>query len=189
MNAEIDIGLLVALDGARVRPADKGEEFIGVVSGTAAIRLGDSPFCWRGRYLVDEWGRRIYEEIKDPTWSPKTEPDKDWTPGEGETEADRPMIAVENEADRPLIRVPRENPDYDPGREQIPRSERPDEWTLVGLLGKVYVRCDDKVDPGDFVKSGDDGVGTRSGGETRLRAMKVTQEFNGEYSIVYCLLR
>jgi hypothetical protein len=187
-NGEIDMGTIIALEGAKVRPAKKDEDFIGVVSGTAAIRLGDSPFCWQGRYMKDEWGRAVYEEIKDPAWGPKKVPDEKWEPKEGETEADRPMTPVESEKDRPTIRVQKENPDYDPEKEQIPRSERPKEWTLVGLLGQVYVRCDGTVKPGDFVKSKDKGIGTKSEEKTKLRAMKVTKEFDGKYSIVYCLL-
>jgi hypothetical protein len=166
-NGEINVGLLIALEGAKVRPAKKDEDFIGVVSGTAGIRLGDTPFCWQGRYLVDEWGRTVYEEIKDP----------DWEPGEGETEKDRP-----------LIRVQKENPDYDPQKKQEPRSERPGEWTLVGLVGQVYVRCDGTIEPGDFVRSKGRGIGTKSPEKTRLRAMKVAKEYDGSYSIVYCLL-
>jgi hypothetical protein len=187
-KGEIDMGVLIALEGANVRPAKKGEDFIGAVSGTAAIRLGDSPFGWQGRFLKDEWGRPVYEEIKDPAWLPKTVPDEKWKPKKGQTEADRPMKAVETEKDRPTIRVQKENPDYDPGRESAPRSQRPREWTLVGLLGQVYVRCDDTVKPGDFVKSGGKGIGTMSEEKTKLRAMKVTKEFDGKYAIVYCLL-
>jgi hypothetical protein len=187
-RGEIEMGVLMVLEGAKVRPAKEDEDFIGVVSGTAAIRLGDSPFCWQGRYLSDEWGRPVYEEIKDPAWQPKTVPDEKWSAKEGETEADRPMIPTETEEDRPTIRVQKENPDYDPEREQVPRSERPTEWTLVGLLGQVYVRCDGTVKSGDFVKSKDEGIGTRSNERTKLRAMKVTKEFDGKYSIVYCLL-
>lgn len=184
----INMGVLIALEGDKVRPAKKNEDFIGVVSGTAAIRLGDSPFCWQGRYLKDEWGRPVYQEIKDPHWEPKTVPDEKWKPKKGQNEADRPMVPVETEEDRPLIRVQKENPDYDPKKEQKPRSERPEEWTLVGLLGQVYVRCDGTVKPGDFVKSKGRGMGTKSEEKTRLRAMKVTKEYDGNYSIVYCLL-
>ncbi|MCK4762812.1 MAG: hypothetical protein KAW12_11510, partial [Candidatus Aminicenantes bacterium] len=188
-KGEIGMGVLIALEGAKVRPAKKDEDFIGVVSGTAAIRLGDSPFHWQGRYLKDEWGRPIYEEIKDPGWQPKTEPDMAWLPGEGETEADRPQLPVETEENRPLITVQKENPDYDPKGESKPRSERPEEWTLVGMLGQLYVRCDETVKPGDFVKSKGKGIGTKSGQKTGLRAMKVTKKFDGKYSIVYCLIK
>jgi hypothetical protein len=182
-------GVLIALDGEHVRPAQKNEDFIGVVSGTAAVRLGDSPFCWRGRYMKDQWGRPVYEKIKDPDWRPRTEPDEKWTPKEGQTEDDRPMIAVEKEKDRPFIFVQKENPAYEPEREQVPRSERPEEWTLVGLLGKVYVRCDGTVKPGDYVKSKNKGIGTASAEKTKLKAMKVTRAYNGKYAIVYCLLQ
>jgi hypothetical protein len=188
-KSEIDMGVLIALEEEKVRPAKADEDFIGVVSGTAAIRLGDSPFCWQGRYLKDEWGRPVYEEIKDPSWQPKTMPDEKWRPRKGQSEADRPMKAVETEKDRPTIRVQKENPDYDPKRKPKPRSERPKEWTLVGLLGQVYVRCDDTVKPGGFVKSSNNGIGTMSGEKTKLRAMKVTKAFDGKYSIVYCLLK
>ena len=80
-KSEIDMGVLIALEGEKVRPAKEDEDFIGVVSGTAAIRLGDSPFCWQGRYLKDEWGRPVYEEIKDPAWQPKQPcPVCSWSP-------------------------------------------------------------------------------------------------------------
>jgi hypothetical protein len=189
-KGEIGKGVLIALEGEKVRPAKKDEDFIGVVSGTAAIRLGDSPFCWHGRYLVDDWGQPVYEEIKDPDWQPKKVPDEKWKPKKGQTEADRPMIEVETEKDRPTIRVQKENPDYDPQKEQKPRSQRPNEWTLVGLLGQVYVRCDKTVKPGDFVKSDNNGIGTKADEKTKLRAMKVTKPFNAKqgYAIVYCLL-
>ncbi len=118
----------------------------------------------------------------------ETIPDEKWSPGEGETEADRPKTAVETEEDRPTIRVQKENPGYDPKKKQEPRSERPKEWTLVGLLGQVYVRCDGTIKPGDFVKSKNKGIGTKSDNKTKLRAMKVTKEFDGTYSIVYCLI-
>jgi hypothetical protein len=189
-KGEIEPGVLIALEGAKVRPAKKDEDFIGVVSATAGIRLGDTPFCWKGRYLVDEWGRQVFEEIKDPDWKPKKAPDKKWKPKKGQTEADRPMIEVETEKDRPTIRVQKENPDYDPEKEQKPRSERTDEWTLVGLLGQVFVRCDKTVKPGDYVKSDNKSIGTKADEKTKMRAMKVTKAFNAKqgYAIVYCLL-
>lgn len=185
---KIGNGLLIALDGNKVRPAKKEEDFIGVVSATAGIRLNDSPFCWHGRYMVGKWGEPIYEEIRDPNWKPRKEPDKKWKPKKGETEADRPKIDVETEKDRPFKTVRKQNPDYDPKKTQVPRSERSEEWTLVGLIGQVYVRCDDSVKTGDYIQSNKDGIGTKSENRTRLRAMRISTEYNGSYSIVYCLL-
>lgn len=46
--------------------------------------------------------------------------------------------------------IPRENPDYDSSLLYIPRSKRK-EWSPVGLIGKVYVRQDGTLNPGDYV--------------------------------------
>lgn len=167
-KGEIDTGVLIALEGAKVRPAKKNEDFIGVVSGTAAVRLGDTPFYWQGRFIYDEWGKPVTEKIRDPRWKP----------GKNQTEKDRPELTIY-----------KENRDFDPSKTQIPRSQRPKEWTLVGLLGQVYVRCDDTVQPGDYIQSAARGLGTRAKEKTQLRAMKITRPLDGTFAIVFCLLR
>lgn len=162
-------GIIIALEKDKIREAKAGEDFIGVVSKTAAIRLGDTPFFWNKRFLTDEWGGLQYKKEKDPLWIPR----------DGETEDDHP-----------LIEVPVENPDYIPEKKQIPRSQRPHEWTLVGLMGQVYVRCDKTVDSGDFIAPKTGGMGTKSEKPTRLKAMKITSQYNGQkkYAVAYCLL-
>jgi hypothetical protein len=90
---EIPPGTIVALHAEQVSPANEGDFVLGVVSHTAAVLAGDTPFCWQGRYLHDEWGRRVYHDI----------PDEDWEPKEGQTEADRPLVSVL-----------KENPDWNP---------------------------------------------------------------------------
>ena len=108
-GTEIPPGTIVTEAGGAVRPADPGDEIVGVVSATAVMTAGDTPFAWQGRYLSDEWGRPLYDEVPDPDHG--------------------------REGDAPLIRMRRENPAYDPSRPQVPRSQRPDEWTRVGLAG------------------------------------------------------
>ena len=61
---EIPVGHLVALDGEGVIPAN-GNNILGVVSGTYSILTGVDLACWRGRFLVDEYGRYITREIYD----------------------------------------------------------------------------------------------------------------------------
>lgn len=163
---EIPPGTLLTLDGGAVRPADEGEDICGVVSHTAAVLAGDTPFCWQGRYLTDEWGRRIYEEI----------PDADWRPGEGQTEADRPMQTVL-----------KENPEWNPSLPQVPRSDRPDEWTPVGLIGQVFVRTGEQVQAGDSIGAVG-GLGYVTSELTGLRVMTVTKDYDGSYGIARCLL-
>ena len=37
------------------------------------------------------------------------------------------------------------------GLKKITLQEKRDEWNIVGLIGQVYVRCDESVKAGDFI--------------------------------------
>jgi hypothetical protein len=163
-------GLLQTLDGDAVKPAQEGERVIGVTSATAGVLLNDTPFAWQGRYLKDEWGKPIYEDIPDP----------DYELQEGETEADRPIISIQ-----------KENPLWDSSKEQVSRKERPDEWSVVGLTGQVFVRLNEDVKVGDNVKAWKDGVGQASEEDTNIVVMKITQAYdkNKGYAIGFCLIK
>ncbi len=89
------------------------------------------------------------------------------------------------------ITYPKENPEWNPELEQVSRLKRPDEWTVVGLLGQVYVRLKEDVQPMDYVKAWQNGVGQKSLEPTNLQVMKITQEYDAEkgYKIGFCLLR
>jgi hypothetical protein len=163
-------GLLQTLDGDAVKPAQEGERVIGVTSATAGVLLNDTPFAWQGRYLKDEWGKPIYEDIPDPDYELK----------EGETEADRPIISIQ-----------KENRLWDASKEQVSRKKRPDEWSVVGLTGQVFVRLNEGVKVGDNVKAWKDGVGQASEEDTNIVVMKITQDYdkNKGYAIGYCLIK
>jgi len=154
---EIEAGYIVTLDGDGIRIATDGDDISGVVSYTAVVLAGDSPFCWAGRYLYDEFGRPIMEEFNDP--------------------------------ERGKIMVHKENPDYNPELEQIPRIERPLEYTPVGLIGQVLVRVSESVVAGDKLKALD-GVGIKSETKTGLKCMKITVPYNSEkgYAVAKCLI-
>jgi len=89
------------------------------------------------------------------------------------------------------ITYPKENPEWNPELEQQSRLQRPDEWTVVGLLGQVYVRLKEDVQPMDYVKAWHDGIGQKSLEPTNIQVMKITQEYDAEkgYKIGFCLLR
>lgn len=169
-GVEQGFGLLQAIDGYGVRPAQEGEDVIGVTSATAGIILGDTPFSWADRWLKNEWGSYIYEEVPDPTWEPL----------DGQTENDRPYI-----------NVPKENPAWNPEIEQHSRLDRPSEWSVVGLVGQVFVRLKEDVQVGDYVKAWQDGVGQKSTEKTNIIVMKITQEYNATegYKIGFCFLK
>jgi hypothetical protein len=178
-GAEIEAGIILTLDGGEVKPANDGDEICGVVSHTAAILAGDTPFCWQGRYLHDEFGRRLYEDIPDPDWEAEIA-DPEWD-GEGE----QPMIP--NPEPQPTITVLKENPDWNPDLPQVSRSDRPDEWTPVGLIGQVYVRTGEQMQAGDRIKA-QNGVGYKSTDRTGVKVMTVTKDYDGDYGIARCLI-
>lgn len=69
-NAENEdrIGFSVVLDGGKIRVAGKGEDPIGVVSATAFV-VGDADGgFWRGKYLRDDFGRYLMEEVETISW-------------------------------------------------------------------------------------------------------------------------
>jgi hypothetical protein len=165
-GAEIPAGTILTMRDGAVYPAQDGDEICGVVSHTAAILAGDTPFCWQGRYLHDEWGRRLFHDV----------PDSSWEPEEGQTEADRPLVSE-------LV----ENPDWNPDLPQVPRSERPQEWTPVGMIGQVFIRTGEAVASGDRIKSVD-GLGFKSTERTGLKVLNVTKAFDGGCGIAKCLV-
>lgn len=161
----IPLGTIVTLVGAKVKVAGPGDRIIGVVSATAAIAAGDSPFHWANKYAVGDFGEPLYDEI----------PLDSWKPDEGQSELDRPTIKVR-----------RLNPDYDDSLNNAPRSERPEEWTCVGLIGQVFVRVSKDVKSGDFVSV----TGDKAKGQSRLQCMTVTKPFSEQdgFAIAKCLL-
>jgi hypothetical protein len=184
----IPLGTLLALDGRRVRPSRVGDDVLGVVSATASIAAGDTPFDWAKRYLTGEFGELLYHDILDPDW-PAMVPDPNWRPSGNENVTDRPFIP--NPVPQAFVRVPMENPDYNPSVENVSRSERPAEWSCVGLLGQVHTRLGADVAVGDYVAAGNDGHGVKSVAPTNLRCMEIKHPFDAakRYAVGVCLLK
>lgn len=84
-----------------------------------------------------------------------------------------------------------QSPDYDPARPYVPRTQRPDEWTAVGLVGKLPLAVDQTVKAGDYIKPGKDGIGTKSAKRTGIRAMVMLAGFDEAvgYAVARCLVR
>lgn len=164
-NAEDRIGLIVALDGEKVRPAMPGDDVLGIVSGTAAV-LGDSAaMYWKDKYLTDEFGRTICDMVEEFIELPD--------PETGE-------MVKESTG---LMPQPRLNPNFDPDSTYIPREARK-EWDQIGMMGKLYVRDDGTLAAGDYGCPGENGVLTKSDSKTNIRVMKRTGD-----NIVLVLLK
>jgi len=66
-------------------------------------------------------------------------------------------------------------PEYDPKQTYIPRSQRPDEWAAVGLLGRLVIVDDGSCKPGGFV-SARYGIGTKCYAKTNAKVLRRINE-------------
>jgi hypothetical protein len=143
-NNEDRVGITVALDGNRIRPAVNGDRVIGVVSVKPSV-IGDAAEAhWKDMYLTDDWGRELTEPYHSYEWV-----DDNGTKHSAASYQDTskvPKNAVKKTTDElgnPLTR-PVLNPNYDPANNYVPRSKRK-EWAAIGLLGKLRVRVGETV--------------------------------------------
>lgn len=140
-DGEDRVGLFVTFDEQdpeKIKIASAGDYILGIVSGHPNT-IGNGDEDWRGRYILDEFGRYIEEtyEYKE-VWQ-----DKD---GTRHTE----------------IRVGtryKENPEYDPDELYIPREERP-EWSAIGMMGVLSVYDDGTCQVNGYCRCGEGGTAT-----------------------------
>ena len=155
-NEEDRVGYLVALDGEKIKLANSQDEILGIVSANPAI-LGDNYECnWKGKYLVDEFGRILYEKVEEFIDIPKLDEET------GETVIEKQSLGF---FDHPKL-----NPDYDPNQEYINRRNRP-EWAMVGMLGKLLVRDDGTSEVNGYVTAKENGIATASTEKTNIRVL------------------
>ncbi|MCY8856527.1 peptidase G2 autoproteolytic cleavage domain-containing protein [Bacillus atrophaeus] len=160
----IATGYMVTLEGDKIRKANLGEKVLGVISETAGVVLGESLFNWQGKYLRNEFGGFIYEDV------------------------DVTFINSEGVQVTETRRLPKENPEFNPNEEYVPRSERP-EWNIVGMFGQIHVRVDETVQDGDRIipKAG---KGSKSTDGSGYPVMKVTTPYTKErgFGVAVCLV-
>lgn len=143
------VGYFVTLIGNKIIKANTNSKYIlGIISSTPSI-IGNAPMRWQGKYLNDEWGRPIYENIEVTYTETISEQDEN-----GE------IVFKEIQKTR-TDNVRKINPDYNPDQEYIPRENRK-EWDAVGLLGKLLVRQDGTLIAGEFCYPNADGIATKS---------------------------
>ena len=151
------VGRFVTLDGDKIRLATATDTYIlGIISGAPTI-IGDNPMRWWGKYLNDEWGRPIYEDVEVTYTEPEMQEDGTYK----EIEKTR------------IDHIRKLNPEYNSEETYIPRSERP-EWDYVGMMGKLLVKQDGTLVAGGFCKSIEGGIATKS--ENGYYVMKVINE-------------
>lgn len=147
------VGLLVTLDGDKIKLAQSYDEILGIISGTATVLGDNAEWNWKDRFLKDDFGRIIYEDVE---------------------EFDEIINHETGEIERKSLgffKHPKINPNYDPSMEYVRRSDRP-EWEVVGLMGKLYLRDDGTCEVNKYASAGKDGVATASSEKTNMRVME-----------------
>ena len=89
-----------------------------------------------------------------------------------------------------MVMAPKENLDYRPDQEYESRNDR-DEWNVVGLVGQVYIRCDETVKAGDLIIA-DSGIATKAvQPEQCWQVMRITSEYDAQrgYGIALVFIR
>lgn len=164
INNEDRRGKFVTLDGDKIRLATADDDYIlGIVSAIPAV-VGDVyDQNWQGKYLTDEYGKKLTQTVHVPAQYKDIE---EVDPETGETVTKR--IIVENEHDSIQWIL---NPEYDESKEYVSREER-QEWAAVGLVGKLVAEDDGTATVNDFVKAGSDGIATKSDDGRGYRVMK-----------------
>ena len=150
------VGLLVSLYGEKIKLAEPGDEILGIISGTAAV-LGDNyEWEWNGKYLKDDFGRTVYEKVEEFLEVPVVNIET------GKAVTETRSLGFMN---RPKL-----NPNYDPEKEYINRRDR-QEWDIVGMIGKLYLRDDGTSTVNGYVTVGTNGIATASSEKTNIRVL------------------
>ena len=154
-NVDDRVGYIVTLEGNKIRFANSEDDVLGIVSGTATVLGDNAEWEWQGKYLKDEFGRKIIDWVEHK--STTTIYNDDGT-------------SKEKEISLGFFPEPRINPAYNENEEYVNRYWRP-EWDAVGLMGKLFVRDNGSCQAGGYVKP-DNGIAIPSAEKTNMRVLK-----------------
>ena len=180
----LPVGALVTNVGRRVRLAVAGDRVFGVVSATPLLVAGTADLGWARQYVTDEWGRPVYVDV----------PMVRYVLDNGRVydgREDQAPAPVPDSAQRYTARDRMRNPDYDPTRAYMPRTERVEEWSPIAKLGVVRVRVAKSVKVGDLLAPGKDGVAVATdapNGRREVEVLEVLSAFDAArgYAIALC---
>nr|WP_259336011.1 peptidase G2 autoproteolytic cleavage domain-containing protein [Staphylococcus devriesei] len=158
----IELGMIVTLDGSKIRKAQPSDKPIGVISGTAALIANDKTYHHKSRYLQNEYGVTVTKRVQ------------------------REFIDDDGNSQFEWRDVPIENPEYDETLDYVARSDRP-EWNAVGLLGQIYTNVEQDVVAGDYI-NGKAGIGFKDNEKGIGRVMEITTPYTQERGYAIALV-
>ena len=153
-------------DGKKIRLANADDSYIlGVVSGSPCVIGNGDCDVWTGMIKRDAFGRPIYEET----------PVKESIMVLVGTEIQLKEEDSYDEHGNPIMeKVPVLNPEYDPTRTYIRRSERP-EWDPIGMLGVLAVCDDGTCQVNGYASIKDGGIATGRHSDIAGRSYRVIE--------------
>lgn len=162
-NNENRVGHSVVLVNDKIRIAtvdDNAEDIIGIVSKEPAVVGDAAEMRWTEKYLKDEFGNTIYHDEEFVAWNDAPDDEQPTSYADVKNSENCASKArfeeqlangklpeyVRNQGFHFTDKVKTLNPDYDPDREYVPREQRP-EWEAIGLVGKLWLKPDQPVNP------------------------------------------
>ena len=135
------VGYFVTFDDNKtIRKANASDDYIlGIVSGLPCI-IGNSDEDWRGRYILDDFGRFIEETFE---YSEKIKNE--------ETGKEEVVVKIGTKY--------KENPEYNPNQQYIERAKRK-EWSAIGMIGVLSVYDDGTCQVNGYCTATDGGIAT-----------------------------
>lgn len=146
-NDEDRRGLFVTLEGEKIKLANAGDDYIGIISGDQAFIGNSASEEWQGKYLTDVFGAKLSQEVE--------------VPAKIDDVTGKVIIPASTTIQYVL------NPDYDPNEEYIMRENRK-EWGIVGLIGQIVMIDDGTCVVGGRVEPSTNGIGTASNNGYRV---------------------
>lgn len=153
-DSEDRVGMVVTLEGDKIRLANAQDDMLGIITGTAMVLGDNAEFEWKYKYMMDDYGRIIYDE-----------PVEEFAEY---MDYERGVIVRESIG---LCVHPKLSPEYDPNEEYISREKRK-EWDPVGIIGKLRVNDDGSCKAGMYAQVADGGIVTYSAEKTNMRVMR-----------------
>ena len=174
------VGLIVTLDGDKIRVATNADDdILGVISGTAAVIGDTAEWEWKNKYITDDFGRIVWDMVEEfvdeeEEFEVMVEETVEHVDEEGNVTTE--TVQVPKTETRTVTKSVgffphrRLNPNYDPNQEYVSRADRP-EWDTVGMLGKLHVRDDGTCQINGYACVGENGVATASSTKTNMRVL------------------
>jgi hypothetical protein len=139
------VGMTVKLNGDKIElvsETDDTNSIIGAISGNPGFVGDNAGLKWTGKYLRDDFGRKLMEDYEVYAW-------KDEKGDDQIHDIKQPIPEDLNIPEDRIVKTARRrvlNPIFDPDVAYVPREERK-EWSTVGLVGKLRIRTDQPIHP------------------------------------------